>query len=143
MSGRYRKLHWVFALLLIAALGGAVIIGAARRSSVDCIARAVGTNVNGVSAWVTHGPTHTLYYPSRLRWAWDRACKRLSVPVKSDPRFIGLITNTPTTGITNTPTLDSDLLWVAIGYREMLSVIGPLVAEEVDGGGRIHRLITA
>jgi hypothetical protein len=140
MSGRHRKLHWVFVLLLIAAVGGAVIIGVARHDSVDCIARAVGTNVNGVSVWVTLGPTHTLYYPSRLRWEWDRACKRLSLPVKSDPRFIGVITNTPTTGITNSPTLGSDLLWIAIEYRERLSVIGQLVAEEVDEGGRIHRL---
>jgi hypothetical protein len=65
------------------------------------------------------------------------------LPVKSDSRFIGVITNTPTTGITNSPTLGSDLLWIAIEYRERLSVIGQLVAEEVDEGGRIHRLATA
>ncbi len=132
MARRYRKLQWVFVLILIAALGAAVIIGSAQRSSVHCIARAVGTNVSGVSVRVTRGPTHTFYYPSRLHWEWDRACKGLGLPIESN-----------SWAITNSPTPASDVLWVTITYRGGLSVVSPLVAEEVDDGDRIHALSVA
>jgi hypothetical protein len=133
MTRRYRK-QSVFLLLLTAVVGVTVIIGAARRNSVGCIARAVGTNVSGVSVWVTRGSSPGLYYPSRLHWEWDRACKRLSLPFKRGSTYIGILTNTPTPG--------SDVLWVEIAYREKL-FMGRLVAEEVDDGGRIHRRSTA
>src|SRR5882762_3111713 len=121
MSGYSRKLQWVFVLLLIAALGMAVIISSAQRSSAHCIARAVGTNVSAVSVRVTRGPTQTFYYPSRLRWDLDWTRRHLGLPIASNSY-----------AITSTPTPMSDVVWVAITYRGRMPVIGPLLGEAID-----------
>jgi hypothetical protein len=127
MSGEDHKLQWIFVLVLIASLGAAAFIGSTQRSSADCVARVIGTNVASVSARVTHGPTHTFYYPSRLRWAWGLVCKRLGLPFKTRSEIIGAA-----------PRPASDVLWVAITYREKLPVLHLLVAEDVDDEGRVR-----
>jgi len=122
------KVQWVLVLLLIAAFGAAVVIGSAQRSSVDCIARAVGTNVNRVSVRVISS-TDTFYYPSRLRYDWEWTCKHLGFPIASN-----------CFALTSTATPISDVLWVTITYCKDMSIIGPLVGEEVDAGGRTNLL---
>jgi hypothetical protein len=104
MTGRHLKLQRIFVPLLITAAAVGAIISAAQRGTVDCIARPVGTNVTRVSARLTRGPTHTFYYPSRLRWEWDRALKRLGLPA-----------GTNSYALTATPTPASHVLWVTLG----------------------------
>lgn len=109
--------------LIFLGLATAFMPGCAQHGSPACVTTVVGTNVLSASACITHGPSHTFYYPSQLRWEWDTIRKRLGFRIKPSSEKLNA-----------SPVPPSDVLWVAFTYREELHDPKLLVAEELIDG---------
>ena len=117
----------VTVIIVLLAVSAALVIGSVEPDTAWCNASVVGTNVVRVYANVTHGPVHTFFYPSRFRCMCDLVGQRLGFRIKASSRILESRLRPP-----------SDVLWVAIRYRDRLPVLGELVAEELDDEGHTH-----